>query len=256
MFKNPFSSRLLLMIAALTTPSAFAAKEFPSPPVSYVYDEAGVIGPETPVLSRMLGEEDRNSGNQILVAVFKSLDGEDHVDYMNRLFKFWHPGEKGKNNGVLIAAYLAEKKIRIEVGYGLEPDLTDAKSKRILIDILGPAFREKKYGQGLIQAVTRIQRIIHHEANAQTETVGERTESKRNQNWFLNLLIFIVIAILLNYLDRRKSNTIGSTGIRRHYRDGGLFGGGSGGGMFGGGGGGGFSGGGGSSGGGGASGDW
>ncbi len=245
----------VLFFGSFFVSNADAAKEIPTSPVNYVLDEAGALGASASQLSALLTEEDRKFGNQILIAVFKSLDGEDHVDYTNRLFKAWNPGQKGKNNGIVLAAFLAEKKIRFEVGYGLEPYLTDAKSKRIIVDFLGPAFREKQYGRGFIEAVGEIQKIIHSDGSNQEPV---QRPHKRKLNW-VQLAFLVIIFVILNFIDRLKSNTISSTGVHRHYRNDSGWGGFGGGGFGGSGGsssGGGFSGGGGMSGGGGASGDW
>ncbi len=233
---------------------AIAAKSIPPPPSNYVYDETGLLRASTDHLSSLLSKEDHQSGNQILVALFNSLEQEDLVDYTNRVFQTWQPGENGKNNGVLLAVYLKERKIRIEVGYGLEPLLTDAKSKRILINIIGPAFGERKYAEGIIGAVQEIQTIIH--SDTETSTAG-KTRQRRPLR-LIHLIFVGLFFIIIYFLDGIIPQTLGSHGIQRRGGGwGGFGGGGFGGGGFGGSsGGGGFSGGGGSSGGGGASGDW
>lgn len=225
-----------------------AAKNFPPPPSNYVYDETGVLKSSGDSLSALLMHEDRQYGNQILVAVFKSLNGEDPVDYSNRLFSTWKPGTKGKDNGVLLAFFMEEKKIRIEVGYGLEPLLTDAKSKRIIIDIIGPAFRERRFGDGIIEACREIQRIIHGESEGPTPS---KRSAQRLPAPFA-FLSFIVLMIVLSRILKATGQTLHGSRHGWSGSSGSSWGGGGG---FSGGGGG-FSGGGGSSGGGGASGGW
>lgn len=255
MLKKLLFAALLSLIGA----TAEASKTIPPAPRNYIYDETGLLASSTDSLSSLLSQEDRQFGNQILVAVFNSLEQEDPVDYTNRLFSAWQPGEKGKDKGVLLAVYLQEKKIRIEVGYGLEPLLTDAKSKRIIVDYISPAFKEKKYSEGIISAVQALQNIIHADADSVTNSPPRKKGPFRP----IYLLIIIVLFVIINFLDGILPQTLGSHGISRKTRwrsGGGGFGGGSGwGGGFGGssgGGGGGFIGGGGMSGGGGASGDW
>src|SRR4051812_18020535 len=112
-------------------PLGHAAKAIPDAPRYYVLDEPGVLaaGPKR-ALETLLIEQDRIDGQQTLIAIFKSLDGEDLVDYSNRVFQAWKIGKRGKDNGVLLALYWDDRKARIEVGYGLEPILTDARSRR------------------------------------------------------------------------------------------------------------------------------
>ena len=247
---------LRLWIAALLLGStALAGKPFPAPPRSYVYDETNTLSASAKsTLFSTLSEEDQKNGNQILVAVFKSLDGEDPVDYTNRLFKNWNPGKKGVNNGLLIAAFLKEHKIRIEVGYGLEPVMTDAKSKRIIETQIVPAFRANRYDEGLINGVHAALVVLHPELNSttapdtQTDVSNQNTNNQNRPLSSFIVLIIVGIFMFLSFLSRV---------FNPYGRRGGFFGGwGGGGGSGWGGGGGGFSGGGGMSGGGGASGDW
>jgi len=248
----------LILITALFFQVGAHAKSIPPPPKNYVYDEAGLLTNSINALSSQLAQEDRQFGNQILVAVFNSLEQEDLVDYTNRVFAAWQPGEKAKSNGALLAIYLKEKKMRIEVGYGLEPLLTDAKSKGIMIDILKPAFAQAQYAEGIVGATSEIQRIIHSDG---TEQIAKKNPQNRRQSRPIFFVFFIILVILISLFDRISSffglNTLGS-GRGGNGWSGGGFGGYGGGGGWGGGsgGGGGFSGGGGSSGGGGASGDW
>jgi uncharacterized protein len=209
-------------------------------------------------LTRVLHEEDLRSGNQILIVTFPSLENEDAVDYTNRLFKYWNPGQKGKDNGVLLAVFLKEHKIRIEVGYGLEPILTDALTKRIIVTSIAPRFQQGLIDQGLIEGA---QSVI---TTLKTGTPGQGPPPRRGSRGHLGYQFALIMGlILLIRAIQRTQQTTTLTSRRRDPFDSGFggFGGfGSGGGWSSGGGsggdGGGFSGGGGMSGGGGASGDW
>ena len=237
--------KIIFLSALFFQGQAIAAKSIPPPPTNYVYDEAGLLNASIEALSFQLSQEDRRFGNQILVAVFNSLEQEDLVDYTNRVFASWHPGEKAKSNGALLAVFLKEKKIRIEVGYGLEPLLTDAKSKDIILDTIGPAFKAKKYNEGIIDAIQEVQKVIHSEAGV--VPAKEAPAIKKNRPYIPVKFIFVVFfTILFSLIDRFRPQTFGRNG---QYR-GGVWGGGFGrGGGFGGGDSGGFLGGGGSSGG-------
>ena len=236
LLKSAFSLSLLFYSLA------FAAKPFPAPPQNYVYDEASLLSPNAKqALFEKLSSEDHATQTQVIVAIFKSLDDEDLVDYTNRLFKSWKIGDAKKDNGALLAIYLKEHKIRIEVGYGLEPVLTDAKSKMVIQTILSPAFAQKQFDQGVSQSVDAMIKIAHQEFVAPSVTPQDQSQTPRDTS----LPTFLFILFIFFLLSRFRGGGIyyGSSG-----RGGGWF---SGGGGFGG-----FSGGGGSSGGGGASGGW
>lgn len=243
------------------------ALKVPPPPSHYVLDEPGVIDTESKnELSRIAAEQERLTGDQIIVAVFRSIEDEDLVDYTNRVFKEWKIGQSKKNNGVLLALFWKEHKIRIEVGYGLEPLLTDARSKQIISDVLAPELRAQNTGPGLLLAFREILKTI------ESPLVKDGTDlfktpvrsarphrTKRATTSFPLIVLFVVLVLLIRFLDQITSrDAVFNRRGRSRYYSGGYWGGGFGGGGFSGGssGGGGFSGGGGMSGGGGASGDW
>ena len=198
------------------------------------------------------------------MAIFPSLDGEDLVDFTNRVFERWRLGQKGLDNGVLLAVYLEERKARIEVGYGLEGRLTDALSRRILEQELIPHFREKNYDEGIRAACAAIVAATRGEYTARSGR--GRSSSRRGGpiTFLIALAMIIGLALLRGLAGLNSGITYDSRGRRVRRRAGwigglGGLGGGFGGGSFGRGGGfggGGFSGGGGMSGGGGASGSW
>lgn len=251
------------------------AKEIPQAPYYYVLDEPGVLTPSLKTsLERLLVEHDRVSGEQVLIAIFNSIDEEDPVTFTNQVFSAWKIGQRGKDNGALLALYWKEHKARIEVGYGLEGLLTDAKAKDILSEILIPSLRAQKNNDAISASAYAILKTIESPliASGQAENIlqggGGRIHARTNSNLRglppgLTLLLIIALFILIKVLSMISAAEAHFTG-RGWYKPrpwqssgsssgGGFFGG------FGGGDGGGFggfSGGGGSSGGGGASGDW
>lgn len=211
---------------------------------------------------------DQQQGLQIAVAVFPALDDESLEDFTIRLAEAWKPGQKNRDNGAIIAVFLRERKVRIEVGYGLEGAIPDAMAGRIIRGVIAPAFRTGKYVDGLSGAVSAIA------AAARGEPVPDREGGARQAIHIgglvfplIILLIFGLFSALPAIVSRNRvlhgKHTAGSDlplwlllllGSRGGRRGGGFFGGGGGGGFLGGGGGGSF--GGGSFGGGGASGGW
>jgi uncharacterized protein len=195
----------------------------------------------------------------MVIAIFKSLEGESLEDYSIRLAQRWRIGQKGLDDGLILLVFLEERKVRVEVGYGLEPTITDVVASRIIRESIAPRFREGRHGAGLEAAVAAVfDRIEAKESPA-------RAKPKGTQLPLVGVVAFVailgVIAVILlqeafssrRFL-QRNGYTAGRGGwvppviVTPPWRGG--WGG------RGGGGGGGFSGGGGGFGGGGASGDW
>ncbi len=210
-------------------------------------------------LETRLAERERATGAQMVVAIFPSLEGENDADFGIRLAERWRVGQKGLDNGVILLVFVQDRKVRAEIGYGLEPVLTDAVASQIIREAIAPRFREQKYAAGLEAAVDAVY--------ARIETRGVPPAPRHGfgvSPWTLGVLaIFGVIGFIL----AREAMSTGGRARRSAYTAGGRRGwdspsvivpplwGGWGGGR-GGGGGGGFSAGGGSFGGGGASGSW
>lgn len=140
-----------LHLSVLAPSWVFAGgKLIPPSPENYVYIEEEVErlsehykDPDASSrIDQVLSEQESTTAEQIVVAVFSSLDGEDVADYSNRVFRAWKIGQKQRNNGVLLALYVKDRKMRIEVGYGLEALLTDARSKRIIENSLVPRLKD------------------------------------------------------------------------------------------------------------------
>ena len=202
---------------------------------------------------RQLEEALRNyegeSSNQIVLATFPSLDGESLEDVSERMFSTWNLGQAGKDNGVLLSIFKQERKIRIEVGYGLEGALPDITAGKIIRNEITPYFKEGRWYEGIVGG---LQGIIQATTGEYTGTGARRGgERKKNSNP-LGLLFPIIIFLILS---RGRVGGLGGffLGSMLGSAMGGRRGGGFGGGGFGGGG---FSGGGGFGGGGGASGGW
>lgn len=252
---------LFFLIASL----AVAAVNYP-PLTGRIADQANIIPPSTrSAIETKLKDLEDKSGIQLVVASVDSLGGLDVETYANGLFRAWRLGEAKKNNGVLFLIAPNERKMRIEVGYGLEGTLTDALSKIIIATAVAPKFKAGDYGAGVERGVEGIIEVLSGDSTEWTKRArGPQSTS------FDELAPLIFFALFLFIVVWMARSARGRPGAYRGYRRGGPMivlppSGGywgdssSGGGWSGGGGwsdGGGFSGGGGSSGGGGASGDW
>ncbi|MCX5794293.1 MAG: TPM domain-containing protein [Elusimicrobia bacterium] len=122
-----------------------------------VSDQAGILSPSAvKEISAQLAEHERKTGNQIAVLTVPSLEGEALEDFSVRVAKTWKLGQKGKDNGILLLVAPQDRKMRIEVGYGLEATLPDALAGRIIRDEITPPFRHQDYDGGIRAGVSAI----------------------------------------------------------------------------------------------------
>lgn len=206
-------------------------------------------------LRRQIIQFEDSTSNQIVILMIPSLDGNEIRDFGISILEKNKIGQKGKDNGILILVAKDDRKMSIEVGYGLEGVLTDALCDQIIRNEILPRFKEEDYFAGLSAGIASITEVIK----------GEYTAGKKKRNgsdWIPILFVLGVILFAGIAAARGRRYSISSRGHRSYnnwWWGGGGFGGGSGGGFGsfgGGGGGGGWSAGGGSFGGGGASGSW
>ena len=228
-------------------------------------DYAGLLAADARArLEAKLAEHERATGAQMAIAIFPSLEGESLEDVASRLFQSWRLGAKRLDNGVLLVVFVQDRKLRFEIGYGLEAVVPDAAAGQIIRERLAPAFRERRYAAGLEAAVDAVYARIGSGAASAPERVRDPAEGVRRerreseQAADLYALLFLALAALsiggiaFGAARQRGGYSAGRGG--RWSSSPPVFW--SGGGFGGGGGDGGFSGGGGTSGGGGASGDW
>jgi uncharacterized protein len=223
----------------------------PDHPEGRVSDYAHAL---TPTDLRQLNEQLQSyaSGTrQIAVAIFPSLDGESIEDFSIRLAEKWKIGGKKNDDGVLVTVFLADHKLRIEVGYGLEDKLTDALSSRIIREIIAPRFQKGDVAGGLRAGLAEINAVI----SGGQPSLPPETRSHQSIAPFIAFLALFIFILVIGII-RRGGGGGGFTGGAAGWIIGSLLSGGGGGGGWSSGGGGGFSGGGGSFGGGGASGSW
>ena len=254
----PVNARPLAVVALLVLFSACAlAQTFPAL-TGRVVDGANLLKPsEREAIAAKLKAHEDKTGDQVVVATIPSLEGYAVEDYANRLFRQWQLGQKDKNNGALLLIAPNERKVRIEVGYGLEGALTDALSKVIISTAIAPQFQKGSFATGIDTGIDAILTVLTGDAQEWQRRIEVREDEVDPAE---ALIAFIVLLILFLVVWRAMSSAGGPQ--RAHRRRGGGwvvipsggFGGGGGGGWSGGSGG--FSGGGGSSGGGGASGSW
>jgi uncharacterized protein len=245
---------LALGFLVLAVAGAVFAANFPAL-TGRIVDQANVIPAATRnAVETKLAELETKSGIQLVVATVASLGGEEIEPYANELFRTWKLGEKTKNNGVLLVVAPNERKVRIEVGYGLEGTLTDALSKVIITNAIAPRFKAGDFGDGVSRGVDDIITVLTTDSSEWQQRPSLRLDHEPSSagDWILIALLIALVTLLIVspgfrwfFLNVALNILVNSGGSRG---GGGFSGGGSSGG--------GFSGGGGSSGGGGASGSW
>ncbi len=250
-----------LAAALLLAAAAPAAAERAIPPLTGpVVDEAGLLDRQwaerLSSLSRAARAEQGGSGVQLQYLLVRSLEGEAIESFSMRVAERWQIGSRGRDNGVLVVVARDDRRMRIEVGGGIEGGLTDVQSGRIIRNTMAPAFREGRFGEGLYDAGRQILAALGSlpEGVQSAPEAGPRRIPIPIVGWLIGLLLaggtplvllLVVAAIVLHVLFGRGGGYRGGGGWGR----GGGWGGGGGGGGGWSGGGGGFSGGG-------ASGSW
>ena len=251
--RGPLVLGAALLMLALAAPRIGAEPKFPALS-GRVVDDARVLNPSTvDSLTAMLARHEQATGEQVVVVTLPSLQGYSIEDFGYQLGRAWGIGQKGKNTGALLIVAPKEHKVRIEVGYGLEGQLTDAQSRVIIERDIVPAFKRGDFNAGVTAGTATILKVLGGDASAAQAPAPSRqfvTTATSPWSFLLPLVFWLIVIIVLNLLARR-SHVIRRVGRSGYAGPGPFFGGG-----FGGGGGGGFSGGGGSFGGGGASGSW
>lgn len=246
---------LLGFLIVLVTCSTIDALDTP-PLRGRVNDYAGVMSPsQVKSLEAQLAQFEQETGHQVAVLTIPTLNGAAIEDFGIHVAESWKIGKKGFDNGVILLVAVKDRKLRIEVGYGLEGVLPDVTAKRIISDYIVPHFRTQDYAGGIITGIDAILKVIKNEPLPES---ARKKNSNPGSEWNSLVMLAITFGVLglMGFASAgRRRNQIWATRGRRYppnYWGGGGFGGGG----FGGGGGGGFSGGGGGFGGGGASGSW
>lgn len=247
---------LLVTVAILLATSAQAAEVIPPKPDRYFNDYAAVVSkPAAQRFNEQLAQFERETSDQVVVAIFPKMQSESDVaDYTQRVAQSWGVGQKERRNGVVLFVFVQDRKMFIQVGYGLEGVLPDITAFDITEYKIKPQFRNGDYEAGIAAGIDSIFKAIRGEYKGSGKTVAEKHRGGGAPS-FLFFIIFVIALIVISKIMRRLGGYGYSSG-----RGGPVFfpGGGGGGWSSGGGGGGfsGFSGGGGSFGGGGAGSSW
>ena len=271
--KGPFGGRAVAVALTLALVGAFApaaaqsasaqasATSTPPSPTRFVTDGAGFLSaPAQDELEQRLARYERDTGHQVLLWIGQTTGGEPVESWAVRAFAAWRVGRKGLDDGVAVFILAADRKVRIEVGYGLEDRVPDAVAARIIGDQMIPRLRAGDRDGAARAGVSGVLQAVGGETGAPRD-VTRAPGAPPELGWGQLLLLGLVGILVLGFIvtNPRLALMLLTTIASNSGRGGGNWGGGGfggGGGSWGGGGGGGFSGGGGRSGGGGASGSW
>lgn len=252
---------LFLLTVLLAATGLPAAERIPASPAQFFNDYAGVVRPGTANdLNRQLAQFERDTSSQLLVVIYPRMESDSSVeDYTVRVAQAWRAGQKGRDNGAVLFAFMQEHQLYIQVGYGLEGAIPDALAKRIIEQEIVPRFRNGDVDGGMTAAVGAMMAAAKGEYKGTGATQADGRRGKAGSTGGGVFVVFFILFIIFVSRRRRQSALpyiIGGALLRprNSWWNDNSGGGSSWGG--GGGGGGGFSGGGGGFGGGGAGGKW
>ena len=234
--RQQFCALLFIIVSFLALADSSADAAVPPRPAQreYVVDAAGMVRPGDAERIRQIGTELREKTKaELVVVTVDTLDGTDIESYANELFRSWGIGNAKQSNGVLLLIAKDDRKFRIEVGYGLEGEITDGRSGEIL-DKMKPYFRDEKYSEGVLNAYQKLAAYAYRAAGVApgadvSETLEEAsTHEEEEPSILMNVLIFflaiigmIVLGIILNWLLGILNQALGpdSGGSSRRDRD-------------------------------------
>ena len=189
---------LLFVLVSAFTSLGQTLPEKPNPP-RMVNDFANLLTPqEQQQLEQKFRVYNDTTSTQIAIVTVPTLDGYDISEYAFALGRKWGIGQKGKNNGILILvkpkAGNEKGKVFIATGYGMEGAITDARSNRLIDEVIIPAFQKKQYYQGLDEATTALIQMARGEYKADKKGAGKEVSP------LSSLLVFIIIAIVFGVI--------------------------------------------------------
>lgn len=184
----------------------------------YVNDYAHVLSESfVKDLNNKLSDYDKKTSNQIAVVTIDTTGSETIEQYSIHLADKWKPGQKGKDNGVVMLFAMKDRKMRIEVGRGLEGELTDLKSRRIIADIMTPEFKASHYEAGIAKGVDSVISIISPNVSVSPVLTTQSSNDPSAGAIILIVIIVIIVILLLvaisPYTPLGGEGTIGITGF-------------------------------------------
>jgi uncharacterized protein len=195
----------VLLCLAVLLPCAAAAMEVPALR-GRVNDHGGMLSPETESrIETLLKELEEKDSTQVAVLTVPSLEGDSLEDFSMRVAERWKIGRKGFDNGVILVIARDDRKVRIEVGYGLEGRLTDLTAGRIIRDRIVPEFRAGRFDQGVLNGVVALAEVVRGEFQAPAQPPTGPPASGVE-----DLMPFVLVFLFLVYMMGRVSRPLGT----------------------------------------------
>ena len=208
------SPAIALALAILFAISAHAAEVIPPKPAGYFNDYAGVVSKEAASrFNEQLAQFERETSDQVVVAVFPKMQSDsDIADYTQRVAQAWGVGQKERRNGVVLFVFIQDRKMFIQVGYGLEGALPDATAFDITERHIKPLFRTGNYEAGLATGIDLICKAIRGEYKGSGKTVAESHGVTGVVTNVLPFIIFLIVLMLLSRLFQKRGYGYSSGG--------------------------------------------
>jgi uncharacterized protein len=203
MRKIHYVKSVFFMVACFFCSLIFAQMQIPENPENYVNDYAQLLSAvDRDRLNKTLGDYETQTTNQLFIAIFPGKLTDTIEDFSVQLEEKWKIGHKGKDNGILLVIFPEDRQLRIEVGYGLEGAIPDTVANSIIQDIITPAFKEKRYAEGIEAGVQAIMKAA----------AGEYSTSVDIQN-LPNSIPFLVAMFVLLLISPRYIGLLLSLGV-------------------------------------------
>ena len=194
--------KVFLVVATLSFSSSLA-NALPTTPQGFVSDEAGVISEHNQQkLEALLQNFEKNSTIEIAIATTNNLAGDTIEGYAVKIFEKWGIGKKGKDNGILFLIAPKDRKVRFEIGYGLEGTVNDALAGKILDKAVMPAFRNGNLERGIISGTVTLvdfiskQKNINFKGDLNFQLSSKKTRTKTPIPWYLKLPLLLILIFL------------------------------------------------------------
>jgi len=203
--------KLLFILLVLFVPLHVSALDVP-PLRGHVNDYAGVLSPSAAQkLESQLASFAQTDSTQIVVLTVPSLEGDSLEDFSIRTAEAWKIGQKGKDNGAILIVAKEDRKIRIEVGWGLEGKLTDLVSGRIIRNEIAPLFRDGNFDGGIERGVSSIMAVVKGEYSATPN--GNQPEKRGAPPVFGLFIFFLVACVFLGAISKLLGGLAGAVGL-------------------------------------------
>ena len=196
---------LVASLGVFASANLRAAENIPPKPAGYFSDYDGVVSKEAALrFNEQLAQFERETSNQVLVAVFRKMETDSSIDdYTQRVAQAWAVGQKDRRNGAVLFVFVEDRKMFIQVGYGLEGSLPDATAFDITERHIKPRFRANDYEGGLATGIDLICKAIRGEYTGSGKTHADEDRGSRSGNGLLIFVIFMVIILIATRMARR-----------------------------------------------------